>query len=135
MQGANIVEFYYWNQNERSRTWARRFFEAHKRMPTSVQAGVYSSVTNYLKAVAAAGTDDSDAVMAALKKTPIDDGLFKGTIRADGRLIHDMLLVEVKRPADSQTPWDYYNIKATIPGDEAAQPLSESKCKLMASAK
>jgi branched-chain amino acid transport system substrate-binding protein len=135
MQGANIVEFYYWNQNARSRTWARRFFEAHKRMPTSVQAGVYSSVTNYLKAVAAAGTDDSDAVMAALKRTPIDDGLFKGTIRADGRLIHDMLLVEIKRPADSQSPWDYYNIKATIPGAEAAQPLSESKCKLVATAK
>ncbi len=135
MQGANIVEFFYWNQNDRTRTWARRFFEAHKRMPTSVQAGVYSSVTNYLKAVAAAGTDDGDAVMAMLKKTPIDDGLFKGTIRADGRLIHDMLLVEIKRPAESQTPWDYYNIKAVIPGVEAAQPLSESKCKLVTAAK
>ena len=132
MQGGTIVEFFYWNQNERSRTWARRFFEAHKRMPTSVQAGVYSAVTNYLKAVAAAGTDDSDTVMATLKKMQIDDGLFKGTIRADGRLVHDMLLVEIKRPAESQTPWDYYNIKAVIPGAEAAQPLSESKCKLVA---
>ena len=132
MQGANIVEFFYWNQNERSKKWARHFFEAHKRMPTSVQAGVYSAVTNYLRAVAAAGTDDGEAVMAMLKKTPVDDGLFKGTIRADGRLIHEVLLVEVKKPSDSQMPWDYYDIKAIIPGAEAAQPLSDSKCKLVA---
>lgn len=135
MQGANIVEFYYWDQNDRSRTWAQRFFEIHKRMPTSVQAGVYSAITNYLRAVAAAGTDDADAVMAMLKKTPIDDGLFKGTIRADGRLVHDMLLVEIKRPADSQSPWDYYKIKATIPGVEAAQPMTQSSCKLVTAAK
>ena len=132
LQGANLIEFFYWNQNEASRNWSRRFFEAHKRMPTSVQAGVYSAVTNYLKAVAATGTDDGTIVMERLRKTPINDGLFKGQIRADGRLIHDMLLVEVKRPEDSTTPWDYYNIKATIPGDDAAQPLSESKCKLVA---
>ncbi len=131
MQGANIVEYFYWNQNERARAWSRRFFEVHKRMPTSVQAGVYSAVLNYLRAVEAAGTDESEAVMAALKRRPVDDGLFNGRIRADGRLVHDMLLVEVKKPADSTSPWDYYNVKAVIRGEEAAQPLAESKCKLV----
>ncbi len=132
MQGANLVDFFYWDQNDRTRAWARRFFEIQKRMPTSVQAGVYSAVTNYLGAIAASGTDDAATVMAALKKTPIDDGLFKGYIRADGRFVHDMLFVEVKRPGESKTPWDYYIVKATMPGEEGAQSLAESKCKLVA---
>lgn len=131
MQGANLVDFFYWDQNERTRSWARRFFEIQKRMPTSVQAGVYSAVTNYLRAVAASGTDDATTVMATLKKTPIDDGLFRGYIRADGRFVHDMLFVEVKRPADSKSPWDYYSVKSTIPGEQGAQSLAESKCKLV----
>jgi branched-chain amino acid transport system substrate-binding protein len=100
-------------------------------MPTSVQAGTYSSVLNYLKAVQAAGTDDTAAVMKQLKSMTIDDGLFKGKIRADGKFEHDMLLVEVKKPDDVKTPWDYYNVKAVIPAAEATQPLSQSKCKLV----
>lgn len=135
MQGANIVEFFYWDQSDRSRAWARRFFGVHKRMPTSVQAGVYSAVLNYLKAVAKAGTDDATAVMAVLKSTEIDDGLFKGRIRADGRLLHDMLVVEVKQPSESKSPWDYYKVKATVSAEKSAQPLAESKCKLVTGAR
>ena len=96
-----------------------------------VQAGVYSSVLAYLNAVQKAGTDDTQAVMKALKSTNIDDGLFKGKIRADGKFEHDMYLLEVKKPADSKSPWDYYYVRATIPAAEATLPLSQSKCKLV----
>lgn len=130
-QGMMLTEAFYWDQNDKTRAWSKRFFAEHKRMPTMDHAGVYSSVLNYLKAVKAAGTDDTATVMTQLKKTPIDDGLFKGTIRADGKFAHDMLLLEVKKPADSKTPWDYYNIKAVIPAAEATQPLEQSRCKLV----
>jgi len=97
-----------------------------------VQAGVYSSVLHYLKAVEAAGTDDGKVVAEKMREMPVDDFFAKGAkIREDGRLIHDMYLVEVKKPEESKGPWDYYKIVRTIPGDQAAQPLSESKCSLV----
>lgn len=130
-QGMMLTEAFYWNQNDTTRAWSKRFFAQHKRMPTMVHAGVYSSVLNYLKAVKAASTDDTAAVMAQLKLMPIDDGLFKGKIRADGKFSHDMLLLEVKKPAESTTPWDYYNVKASIPASEATQPIELSRCKLV----
>lgn len=131
-QGMFLTEGFYWDQNERSRAWSKRFFVRHKKMPTMVQAGVYSAVLNYLKAIKAAGTDEPGAVMAQLKSMTIDDAVIqKGKIRADGRLVHDMLLLEVKKPAESKAPWDYYKIKAMIPGDQAFQPLSKSTCKLV----
>ena len=130
-QGMYLTEAFYWNKDDKTRAFAKRFFGLHKKMPTSVQAGTYSSVLNYLKAVQAAGTDDTAAVMKQLKSMTIDDGLFKGKIRADGKFEHDMLLVEVKKPDDVKTPWDYYNVKAVIPAAEATQPLSQSKCKLV----
>jgi branched-chain amino acid transport system substrate-binding protein len=101
-------------------------------MPTSVQAGVYSSITHYLNAAKAAGTDDPQKVMAKMKATPINDFFAKnGKIREDGRMVHDMLLVEVKKPAESKTPWDFYKIKAVVPGDQAFMPLSKSVCPLI----
>ncbi len=132
-QGMLLTEGFYWDRDDKTRAWSKRFFEQHKRMPTMVQAGVYSSVLNYLKAVQTAGTDDTAAVMKVLKSTPIDDGLFKGKIRADGKFEHDMYLLEVKTPAEAKSPWDYYHIRAVIPAAEATQPLSLSKCKLVKS--
>jgi branched-chain amino acid transport system substrate-binding protein len=130
-QGMNLTEAFYWNRDEKSRAFAKRFFAEFKKMPTSIQAGTYSSVFNYLKAVEKAGTDETGAVMKTLKSMPIDDGLFKGKIRADGKFEHDMLLVEVKKPEEVKTPWDYYTVKAVIPAAEATQALSQSKCKLV----
>ncbi|TCS39060.1 branched-chain amino acid transport system substrate-binding protein [Paucimonas lemoignei] len=130
-QGLTLTEAFYWNRDEKTRAWARRFYQRAGKMPTSAQAGDYSGVTNYLKAVKATGTTDTATVMKYLKSTPIDDGLFKGQIRADGRLAHDMLLVQVKSPAESKEPWDYYKIKSVIPADVATMPLSQSQCKLV----
>ena len=101
-----------------------------KKMPTSLQAADYSAVTTYLKAVQAAGTTDSDKVMAQLHKTKINDFYAKGYIREDGSMIHDMYLMQVKTPAESKEPWDYYKITATIPGDQAFGTKAESRCAL-----
>lgn len=132
-QSMYLTEGFYWNLNDETRAWSKRFFDQHKRMPTMVQAGQYSSVMHYLKAVKAAGTDDTAKVMAQMKKTPVNDFFAKnGTIRADGRMIHDMYLLQVKKPAESTTPWDYYHVRATIPAAEAFQPLAASKCPLVA---
>ena len=126
------TEGFYWNLNDDTRAWSKRFFDQHKRMPTMVQAGQYSSVAHYLKAVKAIGSDDTAKVMAQMKKTPVNDFFAKnGTIRADGRMVHDMYLLQVKKPAESTTPWDYYNVRATIPAAEAFQPLSASTCPLI----
>ena len=130
-QGMLLTEGFYWNRDEKTRAFSNRFILLHKKMPTAVQAGTYSSVLNYLKAVQAAGTDETGAVMKQLKSMTIDDGLFKGKIRADGKFDHDMLLVEVKKPEEVKSPWDYYTIKSVIPAAEATQPLSQSKCKLV----
>jgi branched-chain amino acid transport system substrate-binding protein len=103
-----------------------------KKMPNMSQAGVYSSVMHYLKAVQAVGTDDTAIVMAKMKSTPVNDFFAKnGRIREDGRMVHDMYLFEVKKPSESKYPWDYYKLKATIPGDEAFMPLSKSVCPLV----
>jgi branched-chain amino acid transport system substrate-binding protein len=127
-----LTEGFYWNYNEATRTWSKRFFERHKRMPTMVHAGMYSSVMHYLKAVKAIGTDDTAKVMAQMKKTPVNDFFAtNGTIREDGRMVHDMYLLQVKKPEESKTPWDYYNVRAVIPGAEAFQPLSQSRCALV----
>jgi branched-chain amino acid transport system substrate-binding protein len=131
-QSMYLTEGFYWNLNDDTRAWSKRFFEQAKRMPTMVQAGQYSSVMHYLKAVKAAGTDDTARVMTQMKKTPVNDFFAKGgTIREDGRMVHDMYLLQVKKPAESTTPWDYYNVVATIPAAEAFQPLSASKCPLV----
>ena len=131
-QGMFLTDGWYWDLNDETRKFGRRFFDKMKKMPTMVHAGVYSATLNYLKAVQAAGTDDSDAVMAELKKAKINDLFAKGGhIRADGRMVHDMYLMQVKKPSESKYPWDYYTVKATIPGDQAYQPLSESKCPLV----
>lgn len=130
-QGLTLTEGFYWNRDATSRAWARRYFEKMRKMPSMAQAGVYSSVLNYLKAVEKTGTDDMATVMKYLKSTTIDDGLFKGNIRADGKFAHDMLLLEVKKPSESKEPWDYYHVRKVIPASDASLPLSESKCKLV----
>lgn len=128
-QGMLLTESYYWDMNDDSRKWARRFFEKMKKMPNMVQAGTYSSVMHYLKSVQAAGTDDTATVMAKMKSTPINDFFVKnGRIREDGRLIRDMYLFEVKKPSESKYPWDYYKLKATIPGEQAFMPIAKSSC-------
>ncbi len=133
-QSMYLTEGFYWNLNDDTRAWSKRFFDQHKRMPTMVQAGQYSSVSHYLKAVKALGSDDTAKVMAQMKKTPVNDFFAKnGTIRADGRMVHDMYLLQVKKPAESTTPWDYYNVRATIPAAEAFQPLAASTCPLVKS--
>ena len=131
-QGLMLTEGWYWDLNDDTRKFADRFLAKHKARPTMVQTGVYSSVLTYLKAVQAAGTDDAQPVMAKMRALPINDVFAKnGKIREDGRMLHDMLLVQVKKPSESKRPWDYYNIKATIPGDQAFQPLSKSTCALV----
>jgi branched-chain amino acid transport system substrate-binding protein len=115
--------------DDRARTWSRRFFERHHAMPTQFQAGVYSAVTHYLQAVQAAGTDDANAVMAQMRKQPVDDMFARhGHLREDGRMVHDMFIVQVKAPAESKEPWDFYKIIETIPGDQAFRPLAASDC-------
>ncbi|WP_332778005.1 ABC transporter substrate-binding protein [Polaromonas sp.] len=131
-QNMYLTEGFYWDLNDETRAWSRRFFDKHKRMPTMIQAGQYSSVMHYLKAVKASGTDDTQKVMAQMKKTPVNDFFAKnGIIRDDGRMVHDMYLLQVKKPAESKAPWDYYHVRATIPGAEAFQPLAASKCALV----
>ncbi len=131
-QGMYLTDGWYWNQSPESRAWARKFFDKMKRMPSMLQAGDYSAVTQYLTAVKAAGTDDADAVMAQLKKQKINDMFAKGGyIRADGRMIHEMYLMQVKTPAESKEPWDYFKVAQTIPGDQAYQSLADSKCPLV----
>lgn len=130
-QGLTLTEGFYWNRDDKTRAFGRRFFEQAKKMPSMAQAGVYSSVLNYLKAVEKTGTDDATEVMKYLKSTEIDDGLFKGQIRAHGKFAHDMLLLQVKKPSESKEPWDYYHVRAVIPASDAALPLSQSKCPLV----
>jgi branched-chain amino acid transport system substrate-binding protein len=131
-QGMFLVEPFYWDLDDLSRAWSKRFFEKFGKMPNFVQAGAYSAVTNYLKAVQAAKTDEAAAVMKQLKSMPINDMFARnGKIRADGRMVHDMYLVQVKAPGDVKAKWDYYNVKETIPADEAFQPLATSRCKTL----
>src|SRR4051794_8963317 len=131
-QGLLLAEAYYWDLNDETRAFSKRFMERMKRVPSAVQAGTYSSVTHYLKAVKAAGTTDSAAVMKIMKDTPISDMFAKnGKIREDGRMVHDMYLFEVKKPSESKGRWDDYKLLATIPGNEAFQSLELSRCPLV----
>jgi branched-chain amino acid transport system substrate-binding protein len=131
-QGISFIEGFYWNQNDETRAFAKRFFEARKAMPTALQAGVYSSVMHYLKAIQAAGTDEAKAVSAKMRELPVNDFFAKnGKLREDGRMVHDMLLVQVKKPSESKAPWDYYDVLATVPGEQAFLPLAQSECPLI----
>src|SRR5882757_1058113 len=131
-QGLLLAEAFYWDLNDDTRAFSKRFMERVKRVPTSAQAGVYSSVTHYLKAVKAAGTTDPAAVIKIMKETPINDMFARqGRIREDGRMVHDMYLFEVKKPAESKGRWDDYRLLATIPGNEAFQSLELSRCPLV----
>jgi branched-chain amino acid transport system substrate-binding protein len=131
-QGLFVTDGFYWNLNATTRAWSRRFFEKQKRMPNVVHVGTYSAVMSYLTAVKAAGTDSSLEVMAELKRMRIDDVFTSnGQIRADGRMVHNMYLMQIKKPSESTEPWDYYTVKQVIPGNEAFQPLSESRCSLV----
>jgi len=131
-QGMTFVTAFYWDRDDKSRAFAKRFFARQKKMPTMAQAGAYSAVTHYLRAIQAAGTDDGKTVVAKMKEMPVDD-LFgsNGTIREDGRKTHDMLLVTVKKPSESKYPWDYYKILAVIPAKDIFLPLNESECPLV----
>jgi branched-chain amino acid transport system substrate-binding protein len=131
-QGLLLAEAFYWDLNDDTRAFSKRFQERMKRPPTSAQAGVYSSVTHYLKAVKAAGTTDAATVIKVMKETPINDFFAKnGKIREDGRMIHDMYLFEVKKPSESKGRWDDYKLLATVPGSEAFQSLEQSRCPLV----
>ena len=130
-EGLQLAGSWYWNQDDASRKFAKRFFDKYKRMPSSLQAADYSVAMNYLKAVQAAGTTDADKVMSTLKGMKIDDFYNKGHIRADGRMIHDMYLYQVKSPKESTAPWDYYKLVATVPGDQAFTSVADSKCALL----
>ena len=132
-QGLIFTETFYWDMNDQTRAFAKRFAPQDKGIhPTMVHAGVYASVLHYLKAVEALKSDDGTKVVAKMKELPTDDPLFgKGSIRVDGRKIHPAYLVEVKKPAESKAPWDYYKIRATIPADQAFRPLADGGCSLV----
>lgn len=130
--GLTLTEAFYWDMNDETRAWSQRYYDKLKKMPNMSQAGTYSSVMHYLKAVEAAGTDETGAVMKKMKSMPINDFFAKnGYIREDGRMVHDMYMFQVKTPAESKKPWDYYNLVATMPGDKAFMPLSKSTCPLI----
>lgn len=133
-QGLQLTGAFYWDRTDEARTWSKRWGDRFmNRRPTMVQAGFYSSIMHYLKAVKALGTDEpGDKVVAKMKEMPTDDPLFgKGSIRVDGRKMHDMYLFEVKKPSESKGPWDYYKLIRTIPAEQAFRPLNEGGCKLV----
>ena len=127
-----VTTAFYWDMNEETRAWSKRFYAEMKRMPTQIQAANYSATLHYLKAIQSAGTDETAAVMAKMRETPVNDFFAKnGRIREDGLMVHDMYVARVKKPAESKYPWDYYEIKATAPAADAFPPLSESTCALL----
>lgn len=130
-QGLVLTEGWYWDLNDETRAFGKRFMDKTGRMPNMVQVGTYSAVLQYLKAVQAAGTDDADAVTKKLKEMPVNDVFAKGgKVLANGRMVHDMYLFEVKKPDESKAPFDYYKLLATIPGDKAFASLADSGCKI-----
>jgi len=129
--GLVFTTAFYWDMNDATRTWSKRFFERTGRMPGMIQAGTYSAVMHYLKAVAAAGSAEGKAVAAKMRDIKVDDFFAKGFVREDGRMVHDMYLVEVKKPEESKGAWDYYRVLGTIAANDAVQPLSQSKCPLI----
>ena len=131
-QGMNFAETFYWDMDDETRQFAQRFFKEIGKMPTALQAGQYSAILNYLRAVEKSGSDDAATVIKTLRDMPIHDAFARNAkLRADGKLIHDTYLVSVKSPAESKAPWDYYKIVKTVPGDQSFNPLSESKCALV----
>jgi branched-chain amino acid transport system substrate-binding protein len=131
-QGLILTNGFYWDRDEETRAFAKRFFAKMKRMPHMGDAGDYSSTMHYLNAIKAAATDDAQVVMAKMREMPVNDFFAKnGRIREDGRFVHDMYVYEVKKPEESKYEWDYYKLRAIIPSDEAFRPLSESKCPLI----
>lgn len=130
--GLYLATSFYWDRTPESRAWSQRFFARYKQMPSMMQAGVYSAITHYLKAIAASGTDAAGPVLAAMREAPVNDFYTQGgRIRPDGLMLHDMFLAQVKTPAESRGPWDYYKIIAQVPGEEAFGPLSISECPLV----
>jgi branched-chain amino acid transport system substrate-binding protein len=130
--GLLLTTGFYWDRTPETRAWSKRFFERHRAMPTMAQAGVYSSVIHYLKAINASGSSDAEIVAQKMRDMPVEDFFAgHGTVRADGRMVHDMYLAQVKTPQESHGPWDYYNILRTIPGEESVRPLAESDCPLI----
>ena len=130
-QGMYLTDGWYWDLNAETRAWSKRYFAKMKKEPSMLQAADYSAAANYLKAVKAIGTDDTEKVMAYLKKTKINDMFTQnGEVRPDGRMVHDMYLMEVKKPSESKYPWDYYKVVATVPGAQAYVTKAESKCSL-----
>jgi branched-chain amino acid transport system substrate-binding protein len=128
-QGLVLTTGFYWDMNDETRAWSERFNERAGQMPTMVQAGVYSAVMHYLNAIKATGSDEAPAVVEQMKATPVNDFFAKnGTIREDGRMVHDMYLARVKKPDESKGQWDYYEILRTIPADQAFLPIEESAC-------
>ena len=122
-QGLVLTTSFYWDMDDKTREWSKRFFAKMGRMPTMWQAGVYSSVMHYLKAIKAAGTDDPLKVAATMREMPVEDFFSRnGKLREDGLMVHDLVLVQVKKPDESKYPWDYYQILAHIPGDQAFGP-------------
>ncbi|CAB5512819.1 hypothetical protein LMG26857_02091 [Achromobacter anxifer] len=131
-QGMYLTDGWYWDQSDASRAWSKKFEAKVGRKPSMLQAGDYSATAFYLNAIKATGTDDGDAVMKWMKSNKINDFFAQGGyVREDGRMIHDMYLMQVKTPAESKAPWDYYKVVATLPGDEVYTKLSESTCKLV----
>jgi len=132
-QGLKFVTAFYWDRDDESRAWSKRFFDKQGRMPTMAQASVYSAVRHYVAAIAAAGTDEAKAVMAKMRELPVNDFYVRGGhLREDGRLVHDMYFAQVKTPSESTGPWDYYKMLGVIPGDQAFRPLAEGGCPLVA---
>lgn len=131
-QNMYLTEAFYWDFDEKTRAWSKRFFEKQKRMPTMVQASVYSSVLHYLKGIAAASTDEMMPVLKKMRSMPVEDMFSRnGKLREDGRMVHDMYLLQVKRPSESKYPWDYYHVRQITPGDQAFIPLEKSTCALL----
>jgi branched-chain amino acid transport system substrate-binding protein len=129
-QGLVLTEGFYWDRDDKSRAFGERFFKRIGRMPSMIHAGTYSATLQYLKAVKAAGTKDSDAVAAKLKELPVDDAFAQGKVLANGRMVHDLYLFEVKKPSESKKPWDYYKQLAVVPGDKAFPSAKDSGCPL-----
>ena len=128
-QGMQMTVSFYWDMNDESRAWSKKFFDKTGKMPTGVQAGTYSSVRHYLQAIEATGSDDTDTVLVKMRETPVHDAFTaNGVLRTDGRMVHDMYLAKVKSPGESKYPWDYLTIVRTIPGEEAFGTLEDSTC-------
>jgi branched-chain amino acid transport system substrate-binding protein len=131
-KGTTFVDGFYWDTDDQTREWSKRFYAQRGVMPTMTHAGVYSAVLHYLRGVQGSGTDHAKAIASKMRQLPVEDFFAKGgELRADGRLVHDMYLVQVKSPEESREPWDYYKILSIIPGDKAFRPLAESECPLV----